>query len=316
MDALLFSINAILPIVLLLGLGFFLGRSGMIRQQLIDDSTRLIFHVAIPVMLFLDMMEGDIRSSFDPRLMAFGVGSFLLLVALLWLLFPRFVKEKALAATCIQGSFRGNLIILGVPVIESVCGSAGVARLTMLAAVIGPLYSIIAVLLFTRMAGGEHPLQGKAMLGMIIKNPIVLGCAAGIIGSLLHLNQLLPLPVMTALEKLSAMVLPLSLLVQGAGIRFQGQGRAVGLGLISALLKTLVAPLLMLGLAWLLGFRGVDLAVTMILFGAPASVSSFAMAHQMGGDGRLASLIIVFSNVICMGTIFCFVLALRLLGQI
>jgi len=57
-------------------------------------------------------------------------------------------------------------------------------------------------------------------------------------------------------------------------------------------------------------------AVLMVIFGAPASVSSFAMAHQMGGDHKMASMIVVFSNVLCIFTIFGFVFCLRSLGQI
>ena len=322
MEAFRFSLNAIAPIFLLMGLGMLLGRMGLLPQRFIDDSTKLLFNVAIPVLVAFELVESDIRQTFDGGLLAFSLIGLVVTVVLLQGIAPRLIREPASAGAFIQGCFRGNIIILGIPVISTVCGGLAAARLAMVAAIIGPFYSIAAVLIFAdcgSQQGLERP-RGKARLHqltkMVITNPIVIGCAAGVVGSVLGLGHRLPQPVLTALEDLAALVLPLSLLVQGADIRFHGAGQCMRRALTAALLKTVALPVVALSLAWVLGFRGMDLAVLMIVFGAPASVSSFAMSHQMGGDHKLSSMIIVFSNVICLGTIFSFVLVLRLLGQI
>ncbi|MDO4733286.1 MAG: AEC family transporter [Bacillota bacterium] len=320
MEALRFSFTAIFPIVILMALGFFLGRIGLIRQQLIDDSTKLLFNVAIPVLVFVDLMESEIGASFDPRLMLFAVLGLLVVALLLRLIVPRFIPEPPAVATFVQGCFRANIIILGIPIISNICGSLAATRLAMVASVIGPLYGIVAVFIFASCMGGgpdgKQRLGPKAILKLIFTNPVVIGCLAGMLASIINLEAYMPHVISETLDELSAMVLPLSLLVQGAGIRFQGEGQCLRRSLAAALIKVLLLPILALLIAWLLGFRGMDLAVLMVLFGAPASVSSFAMAHQMGGDHRMASMIVVFSNVLCIFTIFAFVFFLRLMGQI
>lgn len=322
MEAFRFSLNAIAPIFLLMGLGMLLGRVGLIPQRFIDDSTKLLFTIAIPALVALELVESEFRQTFDGALLAFSVIGLVVAVVLLQWIVPRLIRETPSASAFVQGCFRGNIIILGIPVITNICGGPAAARLAMVAAIVGPLYSLAAVLIFADCAAqtGADPPRGGARLRLLTKltltNPIVIGCVAGVIGSVLGLGDRLPQPVLTALDDLAALVLPLSLLVQGADIRFRGAGPCMGRALAAAGVKTVVLPLLALGIAWALGFRGMDLAVLMIVFGAPASVSSFAMSHQMGGDHKLSSMIIVFSNVICLGTIFSFVLVLRLMGQI
>jgi len=320
MEALRFSFNSIFPIVLLMALGLFLGRIGLIKQQLIDDSTKLLFNVAIPVLIFVDLMNSEIGETFDPKLMLFSVLGLVVVVLLLRLAVPRFIREPAAVATFVQGCFRANIIILGIPIISNVCGDLAATRLAMIASVIGPLYSVFAVLIFASCSvsadGEKTRLSAKAMLKLICTNPIIIGCLAGVIASALQLGDHMPQVLSKSLDELAGMVLPLSLLVQGAGIRFQGEGQCLRRSLAAALIKTLLLPIAALLIAWLLGFRGMDLAVLMVIFGAPASVSSFAMAHQMGGDHKMASMIVVFSNVLCIFTIFGFVFCLRSLGQI
>ena len=108
--------------------------------------------------------------------------------------------------------------------------------------------------------------------------------------------------------------MPLSLLTMGASLKIRGEKDCVRWALTASLLKVLVMPLLFLSLSVALGLRGVELAVMLVVFGSPAAASSFAMAYQMGADHRLASLIMVFSNLFCLLTLFLFVFGLRFLG--
>ena len=52
----------------------------------------------------------------------------------------------------------------------------------------------------------------------------------------------------------------------------------------------------------------------MVMAGAPAAVSSCAMAEQMGGDAELAGLIIVVTSVLSVFTIFMWIFGLNLAG--
>ena len=88
-------------------------------------------------------------------------------------------------------------------------------------------------------------------------------------------------------------------------------GRCVRPLLITLSVKLVIFPAAFLGVALLMGFRGVDLAVLLTLFGSPIAVSSFTMAQQMGGDDQLAGQLVIFSSVLSIGTIFLLIWGLK-----
>lgn len=97
---------------------------------------------------------------------------------------------------------------------------------------------------------------------------------------------------------------PLSLLVLGASLQWQGVRDNRTELVWTVLLKQVIIPLVMLGLAVLLGFRNEALGVMLILFGAPCAISSYPMAEAMGGDGPLAASQVVLTTLCSMGTLF------------
>ena len=80
--------------------------------------------------------------------------------------------------------------------------------------------------------------------------------------------------------------------------------------------KLIVAPLVFLSLAVLMGIRGVGLACVFISFGAPTAVSSYPMAQQMGGDGELAAEIVAMTSVFSIVTTFLFIFLLKTMAFI
>ena len=54
------------------------------------------------------------------------------------------------------------------------------------------------------------------------------------------------------------------------------------------IVRLILIPVLVVGCAALLGFRGGELACVFIFFAAPTAVNSYILAGRMGGDGKLA----------------------------
>jgi predicted permease len=52
------------------------------------------------------------------------------------------------------------------------------------------------------------------------------------------------------------------------------------------------------------------------VFGSPIAVSSYTMAEQMEGDGRLAASLVVLTSVCSIVTMFLFIFALKQLGLV
>ncbi|MDO4582214.1 MAG: AEC family transporter [Bacillota bacterium] len=309
MDAFLFSFNAVFPIFVLMALGFALKRLKVIDDNFIDTGAKLMFNAALPCMLFLDILHTNVTEVFDLRLLIFAVTAVCVAVGLMLLIVPRLIKDPYSYTAFIQGSFRSNFAIIGIALVSNISGSSGVAVLAMMLCFIGPLFNILSVLVLARNQNGEaahHPWRS------IITNPLLIGILIGTACSLLRL-QLPPL-IEQPLQYLSDIALPLSLITLGGAIEFKHGDANIRLAVIAALIKTVLLPLLMVPAAIVCGIDGVSLAVVLVLFGAPAAVSSFPMAHQMGGDYKLAAMIVAFTNIFCIATLFAFIYAMRVWG--
>jgi predicted permease len=308
MEAFLFSANSVLPVFMVILLGTLLKRFHIITDNFVDVGTRLTFRVALPCMLFLNIAESDISQVFDWQLLAFTVGGTLLLVLLLCWLTPRFIRDPATSAAFIQGSFRGNLVVVGMALTANIGGQLALAKLAMTLSVFAPLYNVLGVLVLA----GAHREQGRRQIWhSIYTNPLLLAAVAASVFSLLHLE--LPQLLYSPLNMVGQSALPLSLLLAGGAIEISRGDANLRRASAAAIIKVLVQPLLMLLVAAALGFRGADLVLILVIFGSPTANASFPMAYQMGADYKLASLIIVFSNLYAIFTIFAFTYGLRAL---
>ena len=68
MQNLIFSLNATLPVFLVMVVGYALGQLGFLPPAFCKASDRLTFKVTLPLMLFLDMGSVDILHDFQPGL--------------------------------------------------------------------------------------------------------------------------------------------------------------------------------------------------------------------------------------------------------
>ena len=80
--------------------------------------------------------------------------------------------------------------------------------------------------------------------------------------------------------------------------------------------RLVIVPLILVPIAAIMGFRGVELLSVFIMAGAPTAVSSFTMAEQMEADGELAGQIVVFGSTFCIITIFLWIFCLKQIGLI
>ena len=67
--------------------------------------------------------------------------------------------------------------------------------------------------------------------------------------------------------------------------------------------KLVLSPIITLGIAYLLGCRGIALGVLLVLVGGPCSVTSYVMASSMGGDRKLAANLVVYTTILSVITI-------------
>ena len=313
LDHFLYSLNATLPVFALMVLGWVLKRARFLNDEFIRVANRLVFNVALPCMLFLDIAGMDPSQLLDGRFVAYGFVVTLLSILGIWALTRLFLKDRTQVGAFVQGAYRSSAAILGAALITNIYGDAGYAPLMILASV--PLYNVFAVLILVLEAGGGGKLDGarvkRAALN-VCKNPIILGILAGMPFALLGI----PIPAMASkcASMLGSLATPLALLAIDAGFVWGDALQKAGPTVAASAIKLVVLPALFLPVAVRLGFRNEQLMAILIMLGSPSTPSGYIMAKQMGNDGVLANGIVVLTTLLAAVTITGWIFLLRTLG--
>lgn len=331
-----FSLNAVLPILLLMLLGYFLRKRGFFDDAFLKTANKLVFRVGLSVLLFYNVYSIDGLSDVAWATVGYCVLMVLVLFFVGWLCAHLFVKDERRRGVLWQCTFRSNLAVIGMPLAQALGGAVGVAAVSVTNAFTIPLFNMLAVLALS--AYVSDPQQGRAarLRGIgkkVITNPLIIGIALGFL--CLGIRAFLPvgadgalvfslqhdLPFLyTAIRYLSQLATPLALLVLGGQFRFDVLGGMKKEVLLGTFLRILIAPVLGLGVAVLLSQLGVlqlsngDYAALVALFGSPVAVSSAVMAGEMGNDDQLASQYVVWTSLGSMATVFFMVVGLRSIG--
>ena len=304
------SANAVLPMCLVMALGYGTRRLGWIRREEISAINKIAFRIFLPCLLYYNVYCSDLSGSFDPLLMAYAVGGVLLTfgLSLGYTLLTEKLPERR--GVMIQGMFRSNYVIMGIPVATALLGADQLGTISILIAVVVPLFNMLSVVVLEVFRGQKpKPLH---ILGQIAKNPLVIGSVLGILT--LAAGIRLPHILEQTIQNISAIASPLQLFLLGAFFQFSGlKTYRRELVTVSAA-KLIVAPGLFLGLGALLGFRGVAFVSLIGVFASPTAVNSFTMAQQMGGDAELAGDIVVTTSAVSILTMFLWIFLFKSLG--
>lgn len=323
----LFAANAVLPIVGVILVGFFLRKSGFLGEKFFADANRLMFKVALPVMLFYNIY--NIESIADIRwstvVFAVVAVSVLFLIGLVYALL--FVKDKRQKGVVLQAAFRSNSALIGYQLANTLGGAAGLQCISLLSAFTIAQFNIFAVVALSIFNTGGHPDWKKVIKG-IIKNPLIIAICCGLL--VLAVRSFIPeneagekvflirtaLPfVYTALGQIAGIASPIAFLVLGGQFSFKAIRGMLSQIVSGTLLRIVVAPVLVLGTAVVLAeklqFGAAEYAAFTALFGSPVAVSSAVMAKEMNNDEQLAGQLVVWSSLFSILTIFAVVCVLK-----
>ncbi|MGN0686074.1 AEC family transporter [Subdoligranulum variabile] len=287
MENLIFSLNATLPVFLVMVAGGILGKLGFLPKEFCKASDKLTFKVTLPIMLFLDMADVDMAHDFEPKFVLFCFGATLISILVIWALARTFMRDKTIIGEFVQASYRSSAAVLGVAFIQNIYGDAGMAPLMILGSV--PLFNIFAVLILmieSPQEQHEAPRPAQLLYG-VITNPILLGIIAGTIFSLLPVE--LPVIAEKTLDSLASLTTPLALLSIGASFEGPKALKKAGPTLVAALIKTVGLSAIFIPCALALGFREKELIALLIMLGSPTTPSSYVMAKNMGHEGVLTA---------------------------
>lgn len=310
MENFIYSINATLPIFLVMILGWWLKKINFLSDEFVAVADKLVFKVALPILVFQDIAEANLSEDFDWKFVLFCFLGTCIFFGLTWILAELLIKDKSLIGSFVQGSFRGSAAILGIAFAENIYGNSGLVPMMIVASI--PLFNIFSVMVLIRSANAgetDKKVVVKKTIKGILTNPIIIGIFAGIPLALLDVQ--FPVIVSKAMTSVANMSTPLALVAIGAGFSTGAALAKWKLTAVASVIKLVLIPGIFLPVAIAMGFRNEELVALLILTGAPTTVSSYIMAKNMGNDGDLASGIVVMTTLLSSVTLTIIIFVLK-----
>ncbi|MDX5727583.1 AEC family transporter, partial [Clostridioides difficile] len=249
----------------------------------------------------------DLDGSLNFKLMAVAVIIIFSIFLILVFIIPKIEKDNKTRGALIQGVFRSNFVIFGIPVTISLFGDKSIGVTSLLIAVIVPMFNVLSVVILEIFRGGKVNI--KHMIKSVLTNPLIIASFIGLTMLILNIN--IPTFLHKTIGDISKIATPLSLIILGGSFSFsaiKGHIKPIILGVCG---KLILVPAIFLPISIFLGFRNVELASLMIMLSAPTAVSSFTMAQQMDSDSELAGQIVVFTSGFSILTVFLIIFILK-----
>ena len=303
------ALGGVVPLFCLMAVGVFVKRSRLLSEEELRHMNRMVFRVFFFFMMFYNIYISDPGTAFQPTLMLFGAAGVLLTALVFTGIVCRIEPENARRGPMIQAAFRGNYVLMGIPLVSNIFGDAAIAIPTMMIAVIVPIYNILGVLVLETFRGGRFDLL--PILRSVLMNPMILGAITGALCRLVELP--IPAPVLKPVAQIAAATTPVALIILGASFHGGSYHAHLRQLIFSVASRLIVVPAIVLSLAIILGFRGVELVTLVAVFATPCAVAGFAMAQQMQADAELAGNSVVYSSALACFTIFGWVFLLKTL---
>jgi malonate transporter and related proteins len=294
-------VAALLPVFLLIALGFILKRSLMRLDTQWHGLERLTYYVLFPMLLIQTLVKADLT-----KVPVGGVGGALFLSALAMSLLclalrpalERLDIDGPAFTSIFQGATRWQTYV-ALSVSANLYGDAGLALASVAMVAIIPLVNVLSVGVLAHYASPEKQ-SARAIVMTVVRNPLIWACLIGLVVNVTHL----PLPRIwhEVADALGRSSLAIGLLVTGAGLHLEGLFRLSMGAAIGVLFKLALMPLLALGLALWFGLSGTSFVIVAICSAVPTSPSAYVLARQMGGDAPLLAQIITLQTILAAMT--------------
>lgn len=331
------AVNALFPLILTIGLGYLLKRRGFLTQEFLRVGNKVVFKIGLPAMLFVNVYDISGFAAINWEIVLYAICAFFLVVAVGFVIAILTTPVPERRGVVWQCTFRSNIAIIGLSLAAALGAEEAVAVAAIVSSFTVPLFNVMAVIaLSVFVDGGKGKVSLRNILLNILKNPLILGIAAGVVClGIRELQNAVFREVVFSIERdtaflykaisnLKAMCTPLALLVLGGQFEFsavKGLRKEIFWATIS---RILIAPLIGIGCAILLSAHtdllscGVNEYPALVaMFGSPVAVSSAVMAGNMGSDEQLATQLVVWTSIFSIVTIFtevCILMGMGLLA--
>jgi malate permease and related proteins len=303
----------VLPVFLVIGVGSALKLTRLVDADFLFQLNRLVYYLALPLLLFYKISTADFSVSFNGALVA---GLVISITAAFVLSYGYGVLRSyppSVRGTFSQGAFRGNLAYIGLAMVYNAYGEQGLAGAGILLGFLVPtmnFFSVLALIMPHR--NGAKKVGVGFLLKQICGNPLIIASFAGIAWSFFHLPM--PRVIDSALHIVTGMALPLALLSIGASFSFTRLRGDLKTTVLATVFKLVALPFIASLVLVVLGVRGQDLAIGVLFAGTPTATAAYIMAQQMQGDAELSGSIIMLSTLLSVATYTIVLYCLKTMG--
>lgn len=302
MENLLMGINIISPVFFVLLIGYFAKQKGYIDNIFVDKGTWIVFYLALPFKLFYDVKNARIES-LHPKYVAY------ILLGVIFIIFISIIiakslkiKDKRKLSAFVHCAYRSNFVYVGFPILDIIYnGAPSMEHMIVIISFGLTLYNISAIVLLTYYSEAEEKrISILDIIIKILKNPMIAGVVFGAIFNFLHLPVYQG--VDRAIEMVAKISTPMSLILIGASLNFESSKSDFRLMFISAFIKTVVAPALLIPIGVKLGFTNMELGIAYVFWATPCAANCFIFTKQMNSDYEFASKVITLSFIMSIIT--------------
>ena len=299
-------IYAIAPVFLIILLGKILAYLNFFPDQFIEQLNRFVYYLALPALLISRISQAHFEFETTFRMVSLFFIATLITLALAWLIgfFQKMPPEKS--GAFVQGSFRGNGVFIGLPVIIYASNALSVNAEKLASIMIAPIviiFNLLAVIVLLQCGSIKRSKEKTTnfIIKHLFKNPMIISCLVGLI-----INQIgitIPSLVIRPMDLLGNTALPLILLSIGATLDLHGLKSTASPTIMSSIIKVIIAPFIGFLLHDMFGLDKHQAMITLIFLGVPTAGTSYVMAEVLGCDAALAGRIIALSTLLSFFTL-------------
>jgi len=268
------------PLYILVLVGFAIARWRKWPKSISSALARFVFTVALPALMFIMMSDFSRLPPVDARLLIAYFGGCLLVFLLGRIVGHYLFRLDGVSQSVFAlGGVFSNNVLLGVPLAKSMLGDEAMPSVA-LVLVFNALTLWTLVTISVEWARhGSFSVAGFAKTARnVLTNPIVASILAGALFS--TLGQPLPGLIQMPLSMIGQIAAPLSLVVVGMGLADYGIRKGWPQSLAICLLKLILLPLAVWGLAGILALPPLETRVVVLLSSLAVGVNVYLMSRQ------------------------------------
>lgn len=297
LHTLLHQILLSMPLFILIALGWMLARWRKWPDSITEALNRVVFKIALPAMLFRLMSDFGQSPPVDARLLIAFFGSCLIVFVLGRVIANRLFKLDGISGSVFAlGGIFSNNVMLGLPIATVMLGEKAIPSVALVLVFNGLILWTLATVSVEWVKHGALNLKGFGKTAVsVLKNPLIIAILSGTLFSLtgIPLPQMIDQPV----SMLGTIAVPLALVALGMSLAAYKVKDGLKESYAICLLKLIVQPLVIWGLAVLLGLPPLESKVVVLLGSMSVGINVYLMSQQFNALTGPAATSMLLSTV-------------------